>query len=1383
MDARRSDNSGASSAASLFGMHSRLGGKGQEDRQLNTKHLVVAFKAKKEIRRKSSRGGTAAAVHALIPRLEPHLADAADVFGSNALSEDSFVRALLPWSAGDPDGAPETPDEDEDPFDTDAAATLRYLFNVIDVGGRRAVTWSQLLGFLIDQGMRAAPALDADSGEKTLSLLQGYELEGAGQLRFEGIKRMRWSPEMQRLLSITRDSRLLILDPLTGRTYKDRFEHEVKGRVTALEYVPYLRQIVLASSAGELVFVDLHKSASHRVVSTVQADCTQVAVRWAPRTQRLFTGGRTGEVSIWQVGRGEPKEEQRLHHHKEPITEIIALPLDGSVVTASLDGDIVLQEPRQGRLITRFRGHQAGVTSLAYCVSQNMLVSGGLETEPLLWIVNSGAVPKPFRLHDPDRPHTHPLVAVEAVVGSPQVVSVDTRGMVKLWDVRTFCCVQTLTPWRSHQETWGWDRATHSACWVPGQSGETARLMVCGVGPLLVYGTTKDVANSVRVDEEPVCAIAYHAAGDTLVTAAGNGVRLWTLSTGEIIAAHPNVVAHEISAVCVDSKGRAVTFGTIKGKVSSLDLNTGAPLHDFGAVHAGYEVIGVVSLPGGLLVSCGAGGSVCALSVEAGSSSTVCVFSGVRTVRANPETSWIALAGGRRVEMWDCTSDKLSAWRLGGWFELPKDQNFSAVRQTQDGDDSHVSELLARGSGDVAALCYVPGHAVLVSADWGGRLTLWGVRDPARAVSLYQWQHTVPRAVRRRAKEVLRINSGFGPRVGTMPLDDEDAEEEGETAQSVISLPAHIEVGTGSGGLQLCVGDDGGALTMYNIEQHLARVGTHRRWGSGVQRLPSTFPTPKRAAHWAAHPEGILQMLWIPRHSAVLTTGSDRQGYAWSKGGSLLGCLDQTGQSLSDWRVGEAELLGQGLPADDDSVSLQSVGSEKTAVRGLKAVARTAGFLWGRSQRQEEVEEAPAPAPEPDHVMKARHAARMHRGSRSPARRQKPPKLKDVAKERQQAAKATSALSPLSIDVSTSLPDLESSFASPSSRTPQSELQAMAASVWVRVPAAASPATRRKVTLPPAATPASPPLSPQTPTRPRPQLSPLAAAAAKCLSLSRLFTGGGRVEEKGEDMWSPSAPQSRLSRRGYGSPSSADGRSRQDLLGLIELSAGRSVSAPPPSGPRWQPIKAAPQQAQACPRLQLVPRHPASATATAPAPARLPAQDEHGRHYCPRRHLMVCLNEQLPDEYVGRYEGVRCDLCSSRMLHKREYWHCRRCEIDVCTPCAESSYPRPHAREQPAALAETSRRDAFVPAELRRMRRRFAASAGVRSAVRREERGTPVTASSLGLHAVGIPKQYAAAAVPIMVTTRPPRNPSQSQVALAKAVLSQSAQQQAAAAT
>lgn len=66
------------------------------------------------------------------------------------------------------------------------------------------------------------------------------------------------------------------------------------------------------------------------------------------------------------------------------------------------------------------------------------LLSAGLDHEAYVW--NTYVKDHIYIL----RGHNHPLVGVKCLPDTPQIITSDLSGMVKVWDVRNFLCVQTF---------------------------------------------------------------------------------------------------------------------------------------------------------------------------------------------------------------------------------------------------------------------------------------------------------------------------------------------------------------------------------------------------------------------------------------------------------------------------------------------------------------------------------------------------------------------------------------------------------------------------------------------------------------------------------------------------------------------------------------------------------------------------------------------------------------------------------------------------------------------------------------------------------------------------------------------------------------------------
>jgi WD40 repeat protein len=63
------------------------------------------------------------------------------------------------------------------------------------------------------------------------------------------------------------------------------------------------------------------------------------------------------------------------------------------------------------------------------------LVSAGLDHEAFIW--NTYVKERIYKL----RGHNYPLIGVHCMPDSPQIVTADISGMVRIWDVRNFLCI------------------------------------------------------------------------------------------------------------------------------------------------------------------------------------------------------------------------------------------------------------------------------------------------------------------------------------------------------------------------------------------------------------------------------------------------------------------------------------------------------------------------------------------------------------------------------------------------------------------------------------------------------------------------------------------------------------------------------------------------------------------------------------------------------------------------------------------------------------------------------------------------------------------------------------------------------------------------------
>lgn len=219
-------------------------------------------------------------------------------------------------------------------------------------------------------------------------------------------------------------------------------------------------------------------------------------------------------------------------HGYEAVLDLLVIPMHNLLVSCSLDSTIYVwntlgnhSHPLHAvseRSVTSHRGLPAGCTSrlnlagvchLAYSEQYSYLFSAGFDRDAYVW--------NPFIATCPVgtlRGHKTSLVGVNVVFGTPQVVTADKGGIIKVWDIRSFRCMQTLTMER-HLATSDGYLCTSIAAVPPHCS------IVVGASRLFVYDydhyTHPDCADNL-----PILSAMYNDVLNTFITVAGTTVKV-----------------------------------------------------------------------------------------------------------------------------------------------------------------------------------------------------------------------------------------------------------------------------------------------------------------------------------------------------------------------------------------------------------------------------------------------------------------------------------------------------------------------------------------------------------------------------------------------------------------------------------------------------------------------------------------------------------------------------------------------------------------------------------------------------------------------------------------------------------------------------------------
>jgi WD40 repeat protein len=348
----------------------------------------------------------------------------------------------------------------------------------------------------------------------------------------------------------------------------------------------------------------------HRKVCRDELDESMQCFGWHAAGRQLYSGSQSGALVHWNMHleRMSPLDRYRPGRrdviHTGAIMDLLPYG-DANLLSASLDGTIARFNIERGAVEERLAGHSQGVLKMAYSDTAGMVVSVGFESEPHAWILNLKEF-KPWKLSDKSNPHKADVNFVCCPLNTPQVITADAKGVVKVWDIRRFACVQTINP---DKYTAVADMAGSSVTRTllvptahklrrerpvapPPDTGEKAaptcsiafnpiaRSLCIGGARSTIFLASTQPQDLAVANDAPVSAAHYNGAMHMFITAHERSVMLWN-ENGAAAVAYTDIADTEISALCLDHTGRKFFVASRSGRVTGHVFMTGEVYRDF----------------------------------------------------------------------------------------------------------------------------------------------------------------------------------------------------------------------------------------------------------------------------------------------------------------------------------------------------------------------------------------------------------------------------------------------------------------------------------------------------------------------------------------------------------------------------------------------------------------------------------------------------------------------------------------------------------------------------------------------------------------------------------------------------------------------------------
>jgi len=262
----------------------------------------------------------------------------------------------------------------------------------------------------------------------------------------------------------------------------------------------------------------------------------------------------------------------RAQAHTDTVTALKLLPNLGQLVTASMDTRIFVRDPNTGAVLHTLRAHRNGVHTLAYDAPAHLLYSAGYERNAYVWNPFTNRV-----ICSLSSPHT--IVSVESIPDSAQIVTADAGGVIKLWDTRTFSCVQTI-----YLENERGQRVSHLGSFTT--MGRHRRLVSATDRIICHDDATATEFDSEVADAKPTVKALYCSDLSSIFTCSGTNIRVWDAVLGRQTRVLKNVTNSEIISMSMAPCQKKLVLGDAGGMVTVIACVSGAILRRSGSLTA-----------------------------------------------------------------------------------------------------------------------------------------------------------------------------------------------------------------------------------------------------------------------------------------------------------------------------------------------------------------------------------------------------------------------------------------------------------------------------------------------------------------------------------------------------------------------------------------------------------------------------------------------------------------------------------------------------------------------------------------------------------------------------------------------------------------------------
>ncbi|PWU87933.1 hypothetical protein C4B63_82g94 [Trypanosoma cruzi] len=494
------------------------------------------------------------------------------------LTEEEFVEVLLRVCA------------DYSTVDSPTEAEVRRVFARTDLLGIGRISWEEFSMYAIDSLRRRVNRVM--TGEKENERFHPYHVEQLlSKVHAGSVREMRVLPKIGKVMVVTTSvggcctmnlcdiSRNL---PLFGTIRQNSNAPLAWDALPQASGSLFSNSIVCSYHGGLVRLFGVTKSNCFdcylEEFQLMHLTDTQSAIHWVPFMNRLAMGSCKGLVTLWEMQNQSVMLRKRLC--RRLITKMQSR--NQLLYVASLDTNEAVKclDLEHGRVRYALNDHTVGgATQLL--VDDQLLFSAGFERG----IVQRPLAPsrsEPVLLYDSLLPHQGCISALERLKDTSLLVSGDTEGNLKFWDLRMAACLQTIK---------GKKTSSSNDCHTLPELQEDLKeycaasvRSICHIDVLgkLAVATSKELLvlssdvslRPALVDDRCSCRFVFFPNPEFFLTVHDSCAKLWSAPTGMLDrCTGPDITKFDITSGCLlEPLNRQLLLGTMGGELKAFSV-------------------------------------------------------------------------------------------------------------------------------------------------------------------------------------------------------------------------------------------------------------------------------------------------------------------------------------------------------------------------------------------------------------------------------------------------------------------------------------------------------------------------------------------------------------------------------------------------------------------------------------------------------------------------------------------------------------------------------------------------------------------------------------------------------------------------------------------